>query len=53
MQLNGQFEGKATGETFNMCGKTDILLREGQRNVFMPNASSGRGPPSSGKRLTS
>ncbi len=24
VQLNGQFEGKATGETFNMSGKTDI-----------------------------
>lgn len=35
MQLNGQFEGKATGETFNMGGRTDILLREGERNVFI------------------
>ncbi|MCF5211465.1 hypothetical protein [Pseudomonas syringae] len=29
VQLNAQFEGKASGETFNMSGKTVILLREG------------------------
>lgn len=34
-QLNGQFEGRATGETFNLNGKTDILLRENGRNVFI------------------
>ncbi len=44
VQLNGQFEGKATGETFNMSGKTDILLREGNRNVFI---AEPKQPPSS------
>lgn len=33
--LNGQFEGKAAGEVFNCAGKTDILIREGDRNVFI------------------
>jgi hypothetical protein len=35
LQLNGQFEGKATGETFNGAGKTDILLREQDKNLFI------------------
>lgn len=35
VQLNGQYEGRATGETFNYEGKTDILIREGDRNVFI------------------
>jgi hypothetical protein len=33
--LNAQFEGKAGGEVFNCTGKTDILIREGDRNVFI------------------
>ena len=33
--LNAQFEGKAAGEVFNCTGKTDILIREGDRNVFI------------------
>lgn len=44
MQLNGQFEGKATGETFNMGGKTDILLREADRNVFIAECKIWKGP---------
>jgi hypothetical protein len=35
VQLNGQFEGAATGETFNHAGKTDILIREKDRNIFI------------------
>lgn len=35
VQLNGQFEGQATGETFNYQGKTDILIRVDGRNVFI------------------
>jgi hypothetical protein len=31
VQLNGQYEGGATGETFNANGKTDILVRDGSR----------------------
>ena len=29
VQLNGHYEGQATGETFNFEGKTDILIRVG------------------------
>ncbi len=35
VQLNGQYEGKATGETFNESGKTDILIREEDKNIFI------------------
>ncbi|MHA1344370.1 MAG: hypothetical protein ACTSQG_10305 [Promethearchaeota archaeon] len=35
VQLNGHFEGQATGETFNFSGKTDILIRYEGRNVFI------------------
>ena len=35
VQLNGQYEGRATGETFNFQGKTDISIREGDRNIFI------------------
>jgi len=35
VQLNGQFEGAATGETFNFQGKTDILIRVEDRNIFI------------------
>jgi hypothetical protein len=35
VQLNGQFEGAASGETFNFSGKTDILIRVQDRNIFI------------------
>jgi len=35
VQLNAQFEGSATGETFNCEGKTDILLRYNGKNLFI------------------
>jgi hypothetical protein len=35
VQLNGHYEGNATGETFNYSGKTDILLRVDGRNIFI------------------
>lgn len=35
VQLNGHYEGQATGETFNYEGKTDILIRAQGRNVFI------------------
>ena len=35
LQLNGHYEGSATGETFNTSGKTDILIRADNRNVFI------------------
>jgi hypothetical protein len=51
VQLNGQFEGKATGETFNMAGKTDILLREGERNVFIAECKFWKGPKAFGEAI--
>lgn len=51
VQLNGQFEGKATGETFNMGGKTDILLREGDRNVFIAECKFWKGPKGFGEAI--
>ena len=44
VQLNGQFEGRATGETFNAGGKTDILLRENGRNAFIAECKFWKGP---------
>jgi hypothetical protein len=35
MHLNGHFEGEAGGELFNGAGKTDILIRHDDRNVFI------------------
>lgn len=46
LQLNGQFEGKATGETFNGAGKTDILLRERDKNLFIAECKFWDGPKS-------
>lgn len=33
--LQPRFEGSATGETFNRAGKTDILLRHENHNIFV------------------
>ena len=35
VQLNGVFQGQATGETFNFQGKTDILIHVEGKNVFI------------------
>lgn len=35
VQLNGHYQGSATGETFNASGKTDILIREQDKNIFI------------------
>ena len=35
MMLEPNFQGSATGETFNKTGKTDILLRHDGSNVFI------------------
>lgn len=51
VQLNAQFEGRATGETFNMSGKTDILLREGDRNVFIAECKFWKGPKALGEAI--
>lgn len=41
--LNSQFEGQAGGEVFNGAGKTDILLRVENRNVFIAECKIWRG----------
>jgi hypothetical protein len=48
VQLNGHFEGNATGETFNYEGKTDILIREDGKNLFIGECKFWGGP----KKLT-
>jgi len=35
VQLNGHFDGKAVGEAFNASGKTDILLRDADKNLLI------------------
>ncbi len=42
--LNGHYEGQATGETFNYQGKTDILIRFENRNVFIAECKFWTGP---------
>jgi len=44
VQLNGQYEGQATGETFNFEGKTDILIREKGKNIFIAECKFWHGP---------
>jgi len=41
--LEPNFEGSATGETFNKAGKTDILLRHESKNVFIAECKFWRG----------
>jgi len=43
VQLNGQFEGAASGETFNFQGKTDILIRVEDRNIFIAECKFWKG----------
>jgi hypothetical protein len=48
VQLNGHYEGQATGETFNYQGKTDILIRSEGKNIFIAECKFWSGP----KKLT-
>ena len=41
--LEPNFEGSATGETFNKSGKTDILLRHEGKNAFIAELKFWRG----------
>lgn len=43
VQLNAQYQGQATAETFNYQGKTDILLRAEGRNVFIAECKIWKG----------
>ena len=42
--LNGNYEGQVAGEVFNREGKTDVLLRSGDRNVFIAECKVWNGP---------
>jgi hypothetical protein len=42
--LNAQFEGEAGGELFNGAGKTDILIRVDDRNIFIGECKVWSGP---------
>jgi hypothetical protein len=44
LALNNQYEGGATGETFNYEGKTDIFIRINGRVVFIGECKFWRGP---------
>lgn len=44
VQLNGHYEGQATGETFNYEGKTDILVRSEGKNIFIGECKFWSGP---------
>ena len=43
VQLNGHYEGQATGETFNYDGKTDILIRGNGKNIFISECKFWKG----------
>jgi len=51
VQLNGQFEGRASGETFHGNGKTDILLREQDKSIFIAECKFWKGPASLTKAI--
>ena len=51
VNLNGHYEGDATGETFNANGKTDILIRADGRNVFIAECKFWAGPASIHKAI--
>ncbi len=43
-QLNGRFEGDATGEAFRVKGKTDICIESGDRAAFVGECKLWTGP---------
>lgn len=50
--LNAQFEGAAAGEVFNASGKTDILIRVEDRNIFIAECKIWKGPKTIQDALT-
>jgi len=46
VQLNGRYDGQATGETFNESGKTDLLIRHENKNLFIAECKFWNGPAS-------
>ena len=51
VQLNGHYEGQATGETFNYEGKTDILIRDKGKNIFIAECKFWTGPSGMSKAI--
>jgi hypothetical protein len=50
--LNGVFKGNATGETFNGDGKTDIMIRVNNNNIFIAECLIWDGPEHFKKKLS-
>jgi len=50
--LNGIFKGQASGETFNGAGKTDILIRAKDNNIFIAECLIWGGADHFRKKLT-
>lgn len=44
--LNSKFAGETSGETFNAAGKTDILIKQDDRIVFVAECKFWKGPKS-------
>jgi hypothetical protein len=49
--LNTHYEGQAHGEAFNGAGKTDILIRVQDQNVFIAECGFWNGPSTIRKKL--
>ncbi|MFD7311035.1 hypothetical protein [Promicromonospora sp. NPDC059942] len=49
--LNGYWQGNAGGELFNGSGKTDILIRHGDRNAFIAELKIWHGPKAAADAL--
>jgi hypothetical protein len=49
--LNLAYEGQAAGEVFNRSGKTDITLRQGDKNAFIAECKIWRGAASVSKAV--
>lgn len=49
--LNTYWEGSAGGELFNNNGKTDILIRSADRNVFIAECKIWSGPKAAGEAI--
>lgn len=49
--LNANFVGQGAGEVFNNQGKTDILVRHGDRNVFIAECKIWSGPKAFGEAV--
>jgi hypothetical protein len=52
ISLNAQLREAAAGEVFNAAGKTDILIRAEDRNVFIAECKIWRGPKTVREALT-